>query len=344
MHYSYIKDFRVINFYGLEIVSYITKKNIKYLKLIYIYIFLLILAGCAPKDNVKFDKGVTDDVKTVSEIEYDTYNFAELEEVYENLDYDKPMAEFTDILGKDFRAIRFKYFVVFSNLEDKVTYQLIDSDIRNTVDVMLNNYIETRPDEVTPIFLFKDMQSYKDFSMKEFGIDETDLSPYGFYKISKNVILIRYVNWKGSTSHETTHAMLQNDFPNIPSWFNEGFAAMHEKAIFNNGRFIGNFNWRILALRRAFNENNYTSLRHLMSTNDDEFYGKRTSFYYAQACYMFMLLQERGLFETYYKTFRDNYSKDHTGIKQLEALTGQSIEKLDADVIEYIQSFKQEFN
>jgi hypothetical protein len=81
------------------------------LKRIYIYIFLLILAGCAPKDNVKFDKGVTDDGKPVSNIEYDTYNFAELEEVYENLDYDEPMADFTNILGKDFRAIRFKYFV-----------------------------------------------------------------------------------------------------------------------------------------------------------------------------------------------------------------------------------------
>jgi hypothetical protein len=309
-----------------------------------IYIFFIFLSGCGVKDDVKFDKPVTVDGASVNEFEYDNYNFAELEDVYDNLNYDNALSEYSKILGKDFRAIRFRYFVIFSNLDDKVTYQLVDSDIRNTVDVMLNNYIETRPDEVTPIFLFKDMQSYKDFSVKEFGVDETDLSPYGFYKISKNVILIRYVNWKGSTSHEATHAMLQNDFPNIPSWFNEGFAAMHEKAIFNNGRFIGNFNWRILALRRAFNDNNYTSLRHLMNTNDDEFYGPKTSFYYAQGCYLFMLLQERGLFEEYYKTFRDNYSDDHTGIKQLEKLTGESIEKLDAELVEYIQSFKQEFN
>ncbi|MBS1493110.1 MAG: hypothetical protein JST55_06355 [Bacteroidetes bacterium] len=314
------------------------------MKKTFIYIFFVFLAGCGIKNNVKYDKPVTNDGASVTEFEYDNYNFAELEDVYDNLNYDDALSDYSKILGKDFRAIRFRYFIIFSNLDDKVTYQLIDSDIRNTVDVMLNNYIETRPDEVTPIFLFKDMQSYKDFSIKEFGVDETDLSPYGFYKISRNVILIRYVNWKGSTSHEATHAMLQNDFPNIPSWFNEGFAAMHEKAIFNNGRFIGNFNWRILALRRAFNDNNYTSLRHLMNTNDDEFYGTRTSFYYAQGCYLFMLLQEKGLFEEYYKSFRDNYSDDHTGIKQLEKITGESIEKLDAELVEYIQSFKQEFN
>jgi len=310
----------------------------------FVYILFLVLAGCAPKDNVKFDKDANGGGKPVTNIEYETYNFAELEEVYENLDYDTPISDFSIKLDNSFRTIRFRYFVVFSNLEDKVTYQLIDSDIRNTVDVMMNNYIETRPDEVTAVFLFKDMASYKDFSIKEFGIEERDLSPYGFYKISRNVILVRYVNWKGSTSHETTHAMLQNDFPNIPSWFNEGFAAMHEKAIFNNGRFIGNFNWRILALRRAFNEEKYTSMRHLMSTNDDELYGARSSFYYAQACFAFMLLQEKGIFENYYKYFRDNFSRDHTGIKQLEKLTGTSIEKFDAELVEYIKSFKQEFN
>lgn len=314
------------------------------MKKYFLAVILLLLAGCGMKSNLKFDKPISGTGKESDEIEMVANNFTELEEVYENLDYDEVISEYTNKLDNTFRTVRFRYFVVFSNLEDKITYQLIDSDIRNTTDVMLNNYIETRPDKVTAVFLFKDIPTYKDFSVKEFGVDETDLSPFGFYKISKNVILIRYVNWKGSVSHEVTHAMLQNDFPDIPSWFNEGFAAMHEKAIFNNGRFIGNFNWRILALRRAFNDNTYTSLRHLMNTDDTELYGKRSSFYYAQACYAFMLMQEKGWFEDYYKSFRDNYAQDPTGIKQFEKLSGISIEQFDKDVIEYIQSFKQEFN
>ena len=312
-------------------------------KLLYV-LFFIFISGCSLKNNVRFDKPVTDDLSQKNEVQMEWNNFEELQEVYDNLDYDEVISEYSNKLDNSFRTIKFRYFVIFSNLEDKVTYQLIDSDIRNTVDVMQDNYIETRPDKVTAVFLFKDIPSYKDFSMKEFGIDETDLSPYGFYKISKNVILVRYVNWKGSVSHEVTHAMLQNDFPDIPSWFNEGFAAMHEKAIFNNGSFIGNFNWRILALRRAFNEDKYTSLRHLMNTNDTELYGNRSSFYYAQACYAFMLMQEKGWFEDYYKSFRDNYSKDPTGIKQFEKISGVSVEQFDKDVVDYIQSFKQEFN
>jgi hypothetical protein len=303
------------------------------------------LSGCNHKEIVKFDKPVSNEKNAdLSTANYTSEDFDQLEEVYENLNYDEPISEYTNKLDGNFRTIRFKYFVIFSNLDDKTTYQLIDSDIRNTTEAMINNYIEVRPDYVTAVFLFKDMESYKKFAMKEFEIEEHDLSPYGFYKISRNVILVRYVSWKGSVTHEVTHAMLQNDFPDIPSWFNEGFAALHEKPIFNNGKLIGNFNWRILALRRAFNENKYTSLRYLMNTNDNDIYSEKSSFYYAQACYALMLLQEKNLVEDFYKTFRDNYSKDHTGIKQFEKLTGMPLEEFDKELTDYIQSFKQEFN
>lgn len=295
------------------------------------------------KNNVKFDKPVTDDIEKRKTGEA-TYNFDELEEAYDNLNYDDVISEYSKKLEGNFRTVKFRYFLIFSNLEDRLTYPLINEDIRNTSEAMLNNYIEKRPDGVTAVFIFRDMDSYKDFSLKEMKMEESDLSPYGYYKISRNSIVVRFVSWKGSTSHETTHAMLQNDFPEIPAWFNEGLAALHEKSVYTNSKLVGDFSWRILALRRAFNENNYLPLRHLMTTNDDELYGGRSSFYYAQSRYALMLLQEKGLLEDYYKIFRDTYSKDHTGIKQFEKLTGMSIEKYDEELIEYIKSFKQEYN
>ncbi len=313
------------------------------MKISILYIFLILFSACDVKNNVKFDKPVNDVNEKVI-IETPSLNFDELEEAYDNLNYDNAISDYTNRLDGNFRVVRFRYFVVFSNLEDRLTYPIIDNDIRHTIDAMIDNYIIKRPDDVTAVFLFRDMDSYKSFAMKEFGIEESDLSPYGFYKISKKVILVRYASWKGSVSHEVTHAMLQNDFPEIPSWFNEGFAALHEKANYDNGNLTANFSWRILALRRAFDENTYYSLRHLMNTKDDEMYSPRSSFYYAQAQYALMLLQQKGLLEEYYKTFRDTYSKDHTGIKQFEKLTGMSIEKYEEELIEYIKSFKQEFN
>ncbi|MBN8568256.1 MAG: hypothetical protein J0M18_01390 [Ignavibacteria bacterium] len=313
------------------------------MKNLYIYVLLLIFfSGCSIKNDVKLDTDVTPFAQEVKS--YNPSDFDALEEVYENLNYDDVVSEYASKLPGDFKVVRFRYFVVFSNLDEKTTYDLIDMDIRNTVDAMLTNYIDVKPDEVTAVFLFKDKESYRDFSINEFAIEEDDLSPYGFFKISRKAIVVRYVNWKGSTSHEVTHAMIQNDFPEIPSWFNEGFASMHEKAIYNNGKLTGSFSWRILALRRAFNENTYVPLKQTMSTNDTELYGKRSSYYYAQSCYALMLLHEKGLFEEFYKSFRDNYSKDRTGIKQLEKLTGMTVDKFDEELVEYIKSFKQEMN
>lgn len=312
------------------------------MKIGFIFIFLVFFAACGVKNNVKFDKPVND-ISEKEMTETESFNFDELEEVYDNLNYDKEISKYVDKLDGNFRIVRFRYFVVFSNLEDRLTYPVIDNDIRHTVDAMIDNYIEKRPDGVTAVFLFRDMDSYKNFAMKEFDIEESDLSPYGFYKISKNVILVRYVSWKGSVAHEVTHAMLQNDFPEIPSWFNEAFAALHEKATYENKKLVANFSWRILSLRRAFDEDTYYSLRHLMNTSDDEMYSEKSSFYYAQGQYALMLLQQKGLMEDYYKNFRDTYSKDPTGARQFEKLTGASIEKYDTELIEYIKSFKQDF-
>jgi hypothetical protein len=141
-------------------------------------------------------------------------------------------------------------------------------------------------------------------------------------------------------SHEITHSLIQHDFPDIPSWFNEGLAALHEKYIYKDGSMIGDFSWRIIALRRAFKENTYTGLKTLMETNDDELYGKRTSFYYAQSRYLLMFLQQKGLLRKYYKTFRETYSKDKTGISQLENISGESLAKINKEFVDYIKSFE----
>ena len=54
-----------------------------------------------------------------------------------------------------------------------------------------------------------------------------------------------------------------------------------------------------------------------------------------------MYLQENGFLEKYYKTFRDSYKKDNTGISQLEDITGKSVKTLDEELLDYIKSFKQ---
>lgn len=301
--------------------------------------FILFQYGCTVKNDIRND---AEDYKYENTtVQTSKPPLDELEEIYDNMDYQKVIDNYSSIVPGNHSITRFRYYIIFSALDENTTYNLIDKDIRNTVDAMTNNYLIGFPDSVTPVFLFSDFDTYRDFSVNTFGIEESDLSPFGFYKITKNAIVIRYVNWKGSISHEITHSLIQHDFPDIPSWLNEGLASLHEKCIYKDGDMIGDFNWRIVSLRRAFREDTYTGLRTLMETNDEELYGKRTSFYYAQSRYLLMYLQQNGLLKDYYKLFRETYDDDPKGIAQLEKSTHNSLKKIDKELVDYIHTFDE---
>jgi len=309
--------------------------------IVILFIILAILLGCGqkggiPKSDIKPD--LDDSAQVRSDVRN---NLSEIEETFSTLDYDKVISEHSMIIPQGMSITKFRYFVVFSDLNEELTYKLIDTDMRYTIDAMSGNFSRKLPTTVTPIYLFEDYDKYKEFVLKNYDIAENDISPYGFFKISKNVIVVRYVSWKGSILHEITHRFTRSDFPTMPSWFDEGFASLNEKSTFKEGKLVGEFSFRIIPLRRAIENNTYTSIEHLMRTNDDELYGKRTSFYYAQSRYLLMYLQENGLLEEFYKTFRDTYTEDETGISQLETLLGKPISSINEDCLEYIKSFKQ---
>lgn len=309
--------------------------------IVILFIILSILLGCGQKNSVP-QSDIKPDLDDSTGLRSDIKNnLSEIEEMYSSLDYDKVISEQTKIIPQGMSVTKFRYFVVFSDLDEELTYRLIDTDMRYTIDAMSGNYCRKLPSKVTPIYLFEDMEKYKQFVLKNFDIAENDISPYGFFKISKNVIVVRYVSWKGSILHEITHRFTKSDFPEMPSWFDEGFASLNEKSTFKDGKLIGEFSLRIIPLRRAIENNTYTSIEHLMKTNDEELYGKRTSFYYAQSRYLLMYLQEKGLLETFYRTFRDSYHNDETGISQLESLLNKPISSINEDCLEYIKSFKQ---
>lgn len=309
--------------------------------IVILFIILAILLGCGQKSDIP-KSDVKPDLDDSAQVRNDIKNnLSEIEETYSTLDYDKVINEHSKIIPQGMSITKFRYFVVFSDLNEELTYKLIDTDVRYTIDAMSGNFSRKLPTNVTPIYLFEDFNKYKEFVLKNYDIAENDISPYGFYKISKNVIVIRYVGWKGSILHEITHRFTRTDFPTMPSWFDEGFASLNEKSTFKDGKLIGEFSLRIIPLRRAIENNTYTSIEQMMKTDDEELYGKRTSFYYAQSRYLLMYLQENGLLETYYKNFRDTFNEDETGISQLETLLNKPISSINEDCLEYIKNFKQ---
>ncbi len=304
-------------------------------------LFLFLLSGCSQKADYKQDKDATTQIHHIKQSLPSGLDL--LEELYDNMDYDAVINKYSDKVPFSATVTRFRYYVIFSDLDENTTYNLIDKDIRQTVDAMTGHYVSVLPDRVTPVFYFKDYETYRDFSVNTLGIAEHNLSQYGYLKISKNLIAIRYVSWKGSTSHEITHSLTRYDFSEIPSWFDEGLASLHEKYIYKDGEMRAEFSWRILAIRRACRENTYTALRDLMETDDEELYGSRSPFYYAQSRYLLMYLQQKDLLDDYYKLFRDTYYEDNTGIVQLEKTTNKSLTEIDKELIEYLNSFAQQW-
>jgi hypothetical protein len=243
-------------------------------------------------------------------------------------------------LTSDFIVKGHSYFVVASNLTEEETDKHIKNTIDRAVECFYNDYFETRPSEATTIFLFKNDDTYRYWAKKLY--DDDDLSRYGYYKPADRTMLMNINTGTGTLVHEMTHALVRYDFPDIPSWFNEGMGSLYERCSLNNKTILGYVNWRLPALQDAIEDRSYTSLDKLVKNGWNEFYGDRSDVNYAQARYLCMYLQENNLLRKYYKLFRDTYNDDNTGKTQLEKITGRSIDELDAEYVSWVKTLKYE--
>ncbi len=257
-----------------------------------------------------------------------------------NINFTARINELKRSLSDDFIVKEHSYFVIASNLSETETEKILNSTIDKAVECFYNDYFSTRPGEATTIFLFKDDKTYRYWAKTLY--DDDDLSKYGYYKPSEKTMLMNINTGTGTLVHEMTHALARYDFPDIPSWFNEGLGSLYERCSLNNKTILGYVNWRLPALQDAIADKSYTSIEKLMKTNWEEFYGDGSDVNYSQARYLCMYLQEQGLLKKYYKHFRDAYNTDNTGISQMEKITGRSISELDADYLAWVKTLKYE--
>ena len=122
----------------------------------------------------------------------------------------------------------------------------------------------------------------------------------------------------GTLVHEIVHPFIEANFPDCPSWFNEGLASLYEQSSERNKRIVGLTNWRLRGLQLAIKDDLLGSFERLTSTSTREFYdGDSTN--YAQARYLCYWLQEKGKLNEFYKSFVANAKDDPTGVETLKA-------------------------
>jgi hypothetical protein len=144
----------------------------------------------------------------------------------------------------------------------------------------------------------------------------------------------------GTLVHEMFHALVDVDFPDIPPWANEGVASLFEQCNITDDGLVGLLNWRLPIVQQAIRDKTLPSLRKMMTMSDVEF-RRSDRGCYAAARYLMLHLQTRGTLTTFYKSFRDRFKEDPTGVKFAEEALGQKLEDAEPAWRTWVLSLKR---
>lgn len=222
----------------------------------------------------------------------------------------------------DFHIRLQKPFVVIGDEgPDKVRSRSLGT-IKWAVDKLKQDYFKKDPKHIIDIWLFKDKASYEKNCKLLFGTQPT--TPYGFYSSDNRALVMNISTGGGTLVHEIVHPFIESNFPECPSWFNEGLASLYEQCREENGKIWGLTNWRLRGLQIYIKDNKVPSFRTLTSTSRYEFYREDPGTNYSQARYLCYYLQQKGKLRKYYHEFVKNSKTDPTGYKTLQNVLGET--------------------
>jgi hypothetical protein len=137
------------------------------------------------------------------------------------------------------------------------------------------------------------------------------------------------------------HPLLAEDFPGVPSWFNEGFASLFEESGERSGKMVGFVNWRLPKLKQMLKIGRGTALTDLMKTTTEQFYGEDDrGVNYATARYLCLYLQEHKLLIPFFQEFKKTAKEDPTGALAFERATGKKPAEFDPGWREWVLSLR----
>ncbi|MBI5368261.1 MAG: C39 family peptidase [Planctomycetes bacterium] len=189
------------------------------------------------------------------------------------------------------------------------------------------------------VYLFDGERSYNAHVKEWFG--EEPHTPFGYYTHERRALIMNIATGGGTLVHEMVHPLMEEHFPGVPSWFNEGLASLFEQCGERDGKMVGLLNWRYQGLMAAIQNKQFVSLDRLMQSTTRAFYGNDQGDNYGIARYLCQYLQARGKIEAYYREFKATYGVDPTGIAALKKVLGEeSLEKIQADWLAWLKTLK----
>lgn len=130
-------------------------------------------------------------------------------------------------------------------------------------------------------------------------------SELGFFDPVMRVVVANVGLSKGNLRHELAHALLHDDFPDIPAWLTEGVGAAYGTAALEKSGFRFVPNYRLRHLRAARKAGTLPTIDELARSTADEVYGDRVLEHYALARYTVMYLDARGTLPATFAALRN---------------------------------------
>ena len=241
-------------------------------------------------------------------------------------------------LGEKFRCRRVRCFVAASDASPATFDRLCTHTLGACHDAYRKQFLKKAPTRVYRVYLFADAKSYETNTKRLFGRMPT--TPFGYYSRADRALVMNIGTGGGTLVHEMFHAFADEDFPDIPAWANEGIASLFEQCRIVDGRLEGLVNWRLPILQKQIRDGTLPTLRTIFTMSDADFYTDRQG-KYAAARYFMQYLQEKGVLERFYKSFREGHEKDRTGVRFVEEVLGRRLEDVEPEWRKWVMDLRR---
>jgi len=257
--------------------------------------------------------------------------------------FDKHIVELKNKLpSSDFSIVVEPPFVVIGDEPADVVKEHAEETIKWAVEKLKQDYFTKDPIDILDVWLFKDAASYEKYARSIFN--DKPPTPYGYYSRAHKALIMNISTGGGTLVHEIVHPFIEANFPDCPSWLNEGLGSLYEQCVEQDGHIHGYVNWRLPGLKQAIKAGWVRPFDELTAMDTRTFYADSRGVNYAQSRYLLYYLQEKGLLVKFYRTFLANQKTDPTGYKSLiKVLAIKDVGRFQEDWQKYVMGLEEEF-
>jgi hypothetical protein len=238
--------------------------------------------------------------------------------------------------GVKMRTVVYPPFVVAGDMGEGQLDSYARGSVVRPAKALWNGYFDRRPDKAITVYLFGGAKNYAAFAKRDYS--DGGEPHFGYYVDSERRMVMNIDTGTGTLVHELTHALIVYDFPDLPTWFNEGFASLHEQCQVGEDTITGLTNWRLPDLQVAIKAGTLRSLKDLVTERD--FYGRKQGMNYAQARYFVMYMQTKGLLKDFYRYFRAHHSGQGADVKAIEHVFDQKLPEVEKAFLAWVRTLR----